>query len=395
MPLEFDADRPPLPPADLMLRVSPAFDATQLEIGRSAFDEGAIAALRTLEAALGVVGHEFASFERLLDFGCGCGRYVRHLGPLSRKVEIHGVDIDAEMIAWMQQSIPFGSYIVGPHEPPLPYPDGHFDLVINHSVFTHIDERLQDLWLAELRRITRPDAIVLLTVEGHAVWNRALSQLGDAGEDVEGYRRRLEQNGILHIAEDQLVGSTHPPFYHSTFHAPWYVFEHWSEFFEIAGYLSRGVGQQDLLTLRRRRDDEPVPRPIGHRDAAQPVPAPIPVRPVQISAAPGPRMGPRRIARGVARRVRSRIDGSIRPPSPNGVARSTRLAALSTELAALSTDLAALSTELQEMHGHFANRDRAVSMLKVGLYEQGRRISVVAAELREEINQAPARSAPV
>jgi hypothetical protein len=155
------------------------------------------------------------------------------------------------------------------------------------------------------------------------------------------------------------------------------------------------VGQQDLLTLRRRRDDEPVPRPIGHRDAAQPVPAPMPVRPVQISAAPGPRMGPRRIARGVARRVRSRIDGSIRPPSPNGVARSTRLAALSTELAALSTELAALSTELQEMHGHFANRDRAVSMLKVGLYEQGRRISVVAAELREEINQAPARSAPV
>jgi ubiquinone/menaquinone biosynthesis C-methylase UbiE len=42
--------------------------------------------------------------------------------------------------------------------PPLPFPDDHFDLVFSSSVFTHIDEHAQDLWLAELRRVTQPGA---------------------------------------------------------------------------------------------------------------------------------------------------------------------------------------------------------------------------------------------
>ena len=36
--------------------------------------------------------------------------------------------------------------------PPLDYPDATFDLIFNHSVFTHIDEQYQDAWLAELLR---------------------------------------------------------------------------------------------------------------------------------------------------------------------------------------------------------------------------------------------------
>ena len=70
------------------------------------------------------------------------------------------------MIAWCQANISYAQFTVGPHDPPLPYPDHHFDLVINHSVFTHLDERYQDLWLTELQRITSPGAILLLTGEG-------------------------------------------------------------------------------------------------------------------------------------------------------------------------------------------------------------------------------------
>ena len=55
------------------------------------------------------------------------------------------------------------------------------------------------------------------------------------------------------------VGGPFPDFYHSTFHAPWYIFEHWSKIFEIKAYVVRGsLDFQDLLLLRRR--DERVER---------------------------------------------------------------------------------------------------------------------------------------
>lgn len=205
----------------------------------------------------------------MLDFGCGsgcgCGRFIRHLGALSNQVKIHGTDIDSEMIEWSRRNIPFARFTVGPHEPPLPNEDESFDLVINHSVFTHLDERYQDLWLEELRRVTAPGALLLLTVEGQRSWN-ATSKLGkQAGDDVEGWRDELETHGILYTSDDQLIGSTHPDFYHSTVHAPWYVFEHWGKYLDLVSYMIDGSQTQDMIILRRRPDDVPQPRPIGRR----------------------------------------------------------------------------------------------------------------------------------
>lgn len=105
----------------------------------------------------------------------------RHFGSLSDKVEVHGTDIDAEMIEWLRQNMPFGHYEVAPHTPPLPYPDHHFDLVINHSVFTPLDEHHQNLWMTELQRITRPGALLLLTIEGHLSWNGPARRASGSG----------------------------------------------------------------------------------------------------------------------------------------------------------------------------------------------------------------------
>ena len=107
----------------------------------------------------------------MLDFGCGPGRYIRHLEPLSETTEIHGADIDGQMIDWLRKNVPYGHYEVVPHEPPTSYPDAHFDLIVNHSVFTHLPEPLQDKWMAELHRITQPGGVLLLTVHSLPQWN--------------------------------------------------------------------------------------------------------------------------------------------------------------------------------------------------------------------------------
>ena len=335
-----------------MLRVALLFGAEDIEDARKSFDLDALEHLVYFERALAAVGRSFEDFDRLLDFGCGCGRFLRHLTQLGDQVEIHGTDIDAEMIEWLRANVPNGQYEVGPHEPPLPYPDHHFDLVINHSVFSHLDERLQDLWLGELQRITRPDGLLLLTVEGQSSWNRTCEASDRVGESPERWRSELESRGILFISDDVFVGSSHPAFYHSAIHAPWYVFEHWTRFFDIAAYLPDGSISQDLIVLRRRMDGVPAPRSIGRRLS-------VPEAATTSSSAP----------------TRARLNKALETLQRITIYQRRR---------SVEHDdgrLMRSGLDLQAMN-------REIAMLRVGLYEQGRRISVLAAQLRHEISEA-------
>ena len=146
--------------------------------------------------------------------------------------------------------MPWATLGVNAPEPPLPYGDGQFDLVFNHSVLTHLDERLQDLWLAELRRITKPGGVLMLTVHGEKAFEDAERGARESGDDTAPWRTELESRGILFVAQDGYVGSTFPDFYHTTFHAPWYVFEHWSRFLTVRAYIPRGdLEHQDIVVL--------------------------------------------------------------------------------------------------------------------------------------------------
>lgn len=53
-----------------------------------------------------------------------------------------------------QEHIPWVKSSVNQGLPPLDFPDEHFDLIFNHSVFTHIDENYQDAWLVEYRSLS-------------------------------------------------------------------------------------------------------------------------------------------------------------------------------------------------------------------------------------------------
>ena len=277
------------------------------------------------------------------------GRYIRHLEPLSETTEIHGADIDGQMIDWLKKNVPYGHYEVVPHEPPTSYPDGHFDLVVNHSVFTHLPEALQDKWMAELHRITQPGGVLLLTVHSLPQWNKAISDMENGGEPVDHLRATLEQDGILFISDDHFIGSTHPDFYHTTFHAPWYVFEHWTRWFDIAAYVPLGSDSQDLVVLRRRADGEAHQPPIGHGTAAA-------------AAAPA-------------------TNGQLPPAAPP----QTTLGKIRRRV--LSRYLGRQERINQELSDALKERDRELRMLRTGLYELGHRVSVVTEELRGELDE--------
>jgi SAM-dependent methyltransferase len=211
--------------------------------------------LADLERGLRVVDRTLADFTRVLDFGCGCGRVTRHLAQTVRAnpgLELHGCDIDGEAVAWVRENLTFGTFIHNDGMPPLSYPDGYFDLVVNHSVFTHLPEDYQDAWLSELRRVVRPGGTLLLTVAGLFAFEGLVASYVKWPADPSRIQRVYREEGILYVTDDSWVDSTFPDFYHTTFHNPHYVLDHWGKLFTIEAFLPRGaLGFQDLVVLRR------------------------------------------------------------------------------------------------------------------------------------------------
>ncbi len=290
---------PALPPADLRDRVAGTPD------DRWFWKSGADS-VADIEAMLAIAGKSFADFPRALDFGCGCGRMLLHLGEVGARIELHGVDIDPAAIAWVQANIAWTRCGVNDGLPPLAFPDAHFDLVFNHSVFTHLDERYQDAWLGELRRVVKPGGHLVLTIAGEHLFAELVKTHRDAGVDPAPLLRAFREEGVVFIEDDGWKGGPFPDFYHSAFHAPWYVFEHWGRFLEVEAYVVRGaLGQQDSVLLRR--PEAPSATDILHSVAAGASPPST-----AVAQAPGPqaaRAPKASFLAGIAGRWRQRTRG--------------------------------------------------------------------------------------
>jgi len=116
------------------------------------------ASLRTLEPAL--------------DFGCGCGRVMRHLWAAEPGLRIWGTDINTAQIAWCRAHLPFAAVEVNGPAPPLPFSGTMFGLAYAFSVFTHLPAELQRPWLLELVRVLRPGGYLVLSFHGAAFASR-------------------------------------------------------------------------------------------------------------------------------------------------------------------------------------------------------------------------------
>jgi SAM-dependent methyltransferase len=244
----------PIPPDLLIARVTGDTDFAR-------FHQGGRDAVRALERTLAVVGRSLESFDSILDFGCGCGRMQLWLEAVGARGGLHATDVDADAIAWAAEHIPYCRFSVNGADPPLPYPDGAFDLIFNQSVFTHLDERRQDEWLTELQRVSRPGGLLVLSVHGE--W-----ALGDRWSEAH---VRLEDSGHLFLPDMRPAPELgHPPWYAATYHAPWYVFEHWARWFAIRAYVPKAVDAFQDHVLLEHTSEEERPRPLAARPPRAP-----------------------------------------------------------------------------------------------------------------------------
>jgi len=228
----------PVPPASLrqLTTASPSI-AWFLESGRVGADS-----IRTL-----LDRHEIdpRGLRRLLDFGCGCGRVLRHWADTGIAVE--GCDYNAALVAWCQRHLPFARVERNGLEPPLPYPAGRFALVYALSVFTHLPDALQDPWIAELHRVIAPGGHLIVSTHGEG----CLDALTPA-------ERRRFAAGELVVRNETEPGSNRC----GVFASPDHIRRRFAPRFAVVEHRTRGAlgnPPQDLVLLRALADGPGTP----------------------------------------------------------------------------------------------------------------------------------------
>ena len=82
---------------------------------------------------------DYDDVDRVLDFGCGCGRVLSRM-PSSGRARYFGVDLHEEALQWLRETMPEGTFSAGSAMPPVDIGAQNFDLIISVSVLTHLTQ---------------------------------------------------------------------------------------------------------------------------------------------------------------------------------------------------------------------------------------------------------------
>jgi len=237
-----DRRYPALPDPERMFRVMGATDTTQFLLG-------GCTDFNKFERLLVAVGAgELAQRRRVLDWGVGCGRVARYFSTVPG-VEFSGVDIDADNVDWCARNLP-GRYLKVPLRPPAPLDAASFDLIYGISVLTHLRERDQRAWLAELDRLAAPGAIILLSFHGTTAGNYAGLPL----PHLDAYLEAVARDGfVMTSVNDQIRDFIdEPSYYVDVSHSDAYVRRVWGEYFDVIDTIPGMTATHDLAVLRKR-----------------------------------------------------------------------------------------------------------------------------------------------
>jgi SAM-dependent methyltransferase len=179
--------------------------------------------------------------KRVLDFGCGVGKVLRHFADEAMIAEFTGCDIHPPSIEWPQRNLcpPFTAFRCS-EEPRLPQPDGYFNLIYAISVYTHLTDRWAD-WLLEHHRVLTPDGLLLASFLGEGMIEPLIREDWD--------ENRIGMNSLW-------AGKSWDDGGPISFHSPWWLHAHWGRAFEIVRIVphtgNKSPEGHGLILLRRK-----------------------------------------------------------------------------------------------------------------------------------------------
>ncbi len=220
----------PLPPPEF----------THLAIGirdPHRFVASGLTSLQSIETLLALNGYHLDEFESVLDFGCGCGRLLRHMKDASS--ELYGADYNPYLIEWCRQNLSFARFVQANDQPPLPFGEGVFDCVLSVATFAHLNESRQRPWMDEIARVLRPNGMAVITVHG-------LSRAAELPADLN---RRFTAGEVVSI-RPALSGTNAC----ATYHPESYMRTAFARELELIAHVPGGAAdvRQDLVLYRKR-----------------------------------------------------------------------------------------------------------------------------------------------
>jgi SAM-dependent methyltransferase len=221
----------PYPSQELASRV---FNVDEWGDPLAAFEEiGA----QTRRAVVGLLPGDW-SFEgkKVLDFGCGVGRTLRHFLTEAEVAEIWGVDIDKPSIEWVQENLcpPLNAWRCA-QAPPLGLEPGTFDLAWSVSVFTHLTSNSIP-WMLELHRMLKPGGLMVASYMGR--WNSEFA----AGEPWD-----EDRIGMSVVQQNPDWDSGGP----AVLMSDWWVRAHWGRGLEIV-HIAPQIHNMSWAVMRKR-----------------------------------------------------------------------------------------------------------------------------------------------
>jgi SAM-dependent methyltransferase len=225
------AIQPPQPPAELIGYVGHHDPARQVEdferFGRR---------YRAVILDMLPPGWTFEG-KRVLDFGCGSGRVLRHFLDEAKVAELHGCDIDAASIAWLQENLSPPLHVFRNEEQPgLPFPGGHFDLIWATSVFSVLADTWSG-WLCELHRVLLRGGLLIATF------------VGEGGSEFVAREPWVEERVGMNVLAYGVSWGVGGPM---VMHSPWWIREHWGRAFDVLELRPRTEWGEGVVAMRRR-----------------------------------------------------------------------------------------------------------------------------------------------
>lgn len=222
----------PLPSKDLVFLVTGQYD-------QLAFYNNSIVGIQCIKEIAEKNGIKLNDLHFVLDFGCGCGRIVRHWKNY-QSTQLTGVDYNPIFLDFCRKAFPFAKFGINHFDKPLNCEDNKFDFIYAISVFTHLSEDLQFFWINELRRVLKPGGYIYMTTHGKSRIN--------APHLTESDRENF-MKGTLIIYNEIMKGTN----YCGTYHPETYVRNILAKDFTIVDFIPDGAKDagQDVYLLQK------------------------------------------------------------------------------------------------------------------------------------------------